>query len=127
VSHRRRQASHLSSERLQTITFDPIEAKTIGDSDFLLSALASSGLQISFTASGECTVTGTTVHLTNAGTCSITASQGGYASYNPAQPVTRSFLIEDVPMRTVLVRPTSGRRGRREAPLPSAMGTAMSP
>jgi hypothetical protein len=97
--------------RNQTITFDPIEAKAIGDSDFLVSALASSGLPISFTANGECTVTGTTVHLTKAGTCSITASQAGYASYNPAQPVTRSFLIEDVPMRTVLVRPTSGKRG----------------
>ena len=97
--------------RNQTITFDPIEAKAIGDSDFLVSALASSGLPISFTVNGECTVTGITVHLTNAGMCSITASQAGYASYNPAQPVTRSFLIEAVPMRTVLVRPASGKWG----------------
>ena len=100
-----------SSERLQTITFDLIEAKAIGDSDFVISARASSGLPISFTATGDCTVTGITVHLTKAGTCSITASQAGDSSYNIAQSVTQTFLIEDVPMRTVHAVGTSGRRG----------------
>jgi hypothetical protein len=51
------------------------------------------------------------VHLTKAGTCSITASQSGSDSYNPAQSITQSFLIEDVPMRTVHALPTSGLRG----------------
>jgi subtilisin family serine protease len=97
--------------RSQTITFYPIETKTIGDSDFLLSALASSGLPISFTSSGDCTVSGITVHLTKAGACLITASQPGYASFNPAQDVSRSFLIDDVPVRKVHAFPTSGRRG----------------
>jgi hypothetical protein len=51
------------------------------------------------------------VHLTKAGTCSITASQAGDATYNIAQSVTQTFLIEDVPMRTVYAVGTSGRRG----------------
>jgi subtilisin family serine protease len=99
------------SERIQTITFDPIEAKAIGDSDFLVSARASSGLPVSFTADGDCTVTGITVHLFKAGGCTITAFQLGDANYNRAPSVSQSFLIDDVAMRTVLARPTSGTRG----------------
>jgi subtilisin family serine protease len=99
------------SGRIQTITFDPIEAKTIGDSDFLVSARASSGLPVSFTADGVCTVTGITVHLFKAGACTITAFQVGDATYKRAPSVSQSFLIDDVAMRTVLARPTSGTRG----------------
>ena len=55
--------------------------KTYGDPDFDVSATASSGLAVSFGASGSCTVSGQTVHLTGAGTCTITASQAGNANY----------------------------------------------
>jgi hypothetical protein len=68
-------------------------------------------LPISFAASGNCTVTGRTLHLTGAGSCSITASQEGNASYNLAPSVSRSFLIDDVAVRTVLALPASGRAG----------------
>ena len=47
----------------QTITFAPLADKTYGDPDFTVSATASSGLPVSFTASGSCTVAGTTVHI----------------------------------------------------------------
>jgi hypothetical protein len=95
----------------QTITFDPIENKALGDSDFAVGASASSGLPVSFTAGGNCTVTGITVHLTGAGSCSITASQEGNGSYNLAASVSRSFLIDDVAARTVLALAASGRSG----------------
>jgi hypothetical protein len=77
----------------QTITFDALAGKTFGDDDFDVSAAASSGLAVGFAASGDCTVSGATVHITGAGSCTITASQGGNANYNAADDVARSFAI----------------------------------
>jgi len=77
----------------QTIAFGPLANKTYGDLDFTLSATASSGLAVSFAASGNCTVNGATVHLTDVGSCTITASQAGDATYNPAQDVSQTFAI----------------------------------
>ena len=81
----------------QTIAFDAPAAKTYGDPDFTVSASASSGLPVSFTATGSCTVSGTTVHLTGAGSCTLTASQPGDATYNAATDVSRTFSIARTP------------------------------
>ncbi len=69
--------------------------KQLGDPPFALSASASSGLPVSFTSNtpGVCTVSGNTVTLIAIGTCSITATQDGNATINPATPVTRSFGV----------------------------------
>jgi uncharacterized repeat protein (TIGR01451 family) len=77
----------------QTITFGALSSKTFGDPDFTVSATASSGLAVSFSASGPCTVTGNTVHLTGGGSCTVTASQAGNGNYNPAAPIDQSFNI----------------------------------
>ncbi|HBB95950.1 MAG TPA: hypothetical protein DC054_11225, partial [Blastocatellia bacterium] len=77
----------------QTITFGALANKTFGDSDFVVSVAASSGLGVSFNANGQCTMAGTTVHLTIAGTCTITAAQSGDTNYNPAVNVPQSFTI----------------------------------
>jgi hypothetical protein len=77
----------------QTITFGVLANKTFGDPDFTVSAAASSGLGVSFAATGQCTVTGATVHLTGAGSCTITASQSGNGNYNAATDVPQSFSI----------------------------------
>jgi hypothetical protein len=77
----------------QTITFEPLAGKTFDDPDFNVSAAASSGLPVSFAASGNCTLSGATVHLTGAGSCRVTASQAGDATYNPAPDVSQSFAI----------------------------------
>ena len=65
--------------------------KTFGDPDFALFASASSGLAVSFGASGACTVAGNTVHLTGTGSCTITADQAGDATYNAAATVTQTL------------------------------------
>jgi hypothetical protein len=83
----------LFAKGCQAITFGVLAHKTFGDPDFAVSASASSGLPVSFAASGSCTVSGATVHLTGAGSCTITASQPGNASYNPAPDVSRTFAI----------------------------------
>ncbi len=54
----------------QTINFAALADRTFGDADFSVSATATSGLAVSFAASGKCTVTGNSVHLTGAGSCS---------------------------------------------------------
>ena len=79
----------------QTIVFAELSNKTFGDSDFTVSATVSSGLSASFAASGQCTVTGITVHLSGVGSCTITASQSGDSNYAPANSVDQPFIISE--------------------------------
>ena len=77
----------------QTITFGPLGNKTYGDADFTVSGSASSNLPVSFASNGSCTVTGNNVHISGAGSCTITASQAGDASYTAAPDVSQTFSI----------------------------------
>jgi len=77
----------------QTITFDPINDKSFRNPDFNVSATASSGLPVTFTASGDCTVSSNTIHLVSVGNCTVTAHQTGNGTYNPATDVSQSFSI----------------------------------
>jgi MBG domain-containing protein/thrombospondin type 3 repeat protein len=77
----------------QSITFAELSGKTFGDPDFTVAATATSGLAVSYTAAGKCTVSGASVHLTGAGACTITAHQGGNTSFTPADQVSREFAI----------------------------------
>ncbi|MCA1554701.1 MAG: Ig-like domain repeat protein, partial [Chloroflexi bacterium] len=86
----------------QTIAFGALGDKIFGDADFAVSATVSSSLGVSFAASGNCTVSGTTVHITGAGSCTITASQGGDANYNAAPNVQQSFNIAQASTSTAL-------------------------
>jgi len=83
----------ITAKQDQTISFAAIADKRYGDADFTAPASASSGLTVSLLASGQCSVSNTTVTIHGAGTCSITASQPGNSSYNAATPVSRSFEI----------------------------------
>src|SRR4051794_14164583 len=91
----------------QTITFGPIADRPYTDPDFQVSATASSGLPVSFTASGPCTVSGTTVHLTGYGDCTITAHQPGNDDYNAAPDVPQTFHVTDpvAPTTTATLTP----------------------
>lgn len=77
----------------QTINFASPGDRTFGDPPFELSATATSGLPVSFSVVGTCSVTGTTVTILQAGSCTITASQGGNANFQPADDVVRSIVI----------------------------------
>jgi PASTA domain len=83
----------------QSIVFGPLARKTYGAPDFRIDATASSGLPVSFRGSGKCTVSGTRVHLTGAGSCELTALQPGNANYDAAPPVSRSFAIAPAPCK----------------------------
>ncbi len=101
----------------QTISFDPLPDRAYDSGDFTVSATASSGLPVTFSAQGTCTVSGTTVQLIRYGTCSITASQAGDGNRNAAPDVTRSFHITDsVPPVTTATLTPSIRNGWYASP-----------
>ena len=78
-----------------TINFAALSNRTFGDPAFAVSATASSGLSVSFSvgASDQCTISGTTVTITGAGSCTVTASQPGDDNHDAAVPVSRTFAI----------------------------------
>ncbi len=77
----------------QTITFDPLSDRNLGDPPFPVVATASSNLAVAFEVTGPCTVLGTSVTLSDIGLCTIQASQTGDGNYEPATPSTRTFLV----------------------------------
>ena len=79
----------------QTITFAPLPDRTSGES-FTPSATASSGLPVSFSASGACFFYAGVVYITSGGSCTVTASQPGGLNFNPAPDVSRTFTIARV-------------------------------
>ena len=96
----------------QTITFDlsALTAKTYGDAAFSISsdASASSGLTVGFSsaATGVCTVSGGTVTIVSAGTCTVGADQAGNTNYNKAPQVQQSRTIARAPL-TITAMSTS--------------------
>ena len=85
----------------QTITFAAPATQTVG-TPLTLSATASSGLGVTFasTTTSICTVSGTTATFVAAGTCGITASQGGNSTYAAATPVSQSFTVNSAVITT---------------------------
>jgi hypothetical protein len=81
------------SQATQSITFGPLSSATYGDGPFDLTATSSSGLTVTFSASGTCSVSGVTVTITGAGSCTITAHQSGDANHAAAPDVPRTFTI----------------------------------
>ena len=79
----------------QAITFRAIPNKILGVSPFVIAAEDNSGLPINFAVTTPlvCSNAGDLIVLLGAGTCSITVSQSGNATYNAAGPVTKSFTV----------------------------------
>jgi hypothetical protein len=81
-------------KQAQTITFEAIPSRTMGDAAFALTATATSGLAVTFTATTDhVTVAGSDATLVRAGKATITASQDGNDGFNAATPVAREFCI----------------------------------
>jgi DNA-binding beta-propeller fold protein YncE len=82
------------AKKAQTITFNAVTTKTIGDVSFALSGTATSGLALSFSsASGKVSISGSQVTLTKAGRETITAIQPGNVNYLPSNSIDVSFCI----------------------------------
>jgi hypothetical protein len=87
-------------KKAQTIEFPPLENAFLANKALILSkAVTSGGLPVSYSASGACTFDAatSTLSLDKAGTCSVTTSQAGNATYLAATPITRTFEIKKTP------------------------------
>jgi Tol biopolymer transport system component len=91
----------------QTITFGALTGKTFGDQSFTVSATSDSSLPVSFAATGQCSIINSTVQIAGAGSCTITASQGGDSNYNPATDVSQSFDIAKAASTTTVISSAS--------------------
>jgi len=76
----------------QTITFAAIADQEVG-SVVTLGATASSGLTVSYGATGPAVITGSQLTFTGTGAVTIVASQSGNANWNAATSVTRTFNV----------------------------------
>lgn len=79
----------------QTIAFNALPDKLLGDPAFAVSATSSSTLTVTIASdtTSVCTVSGTQVTLVAAGTCTLRASQPGNLLYAAAAEVTQSFAV----------------------------------
>ncbi|HET9220935.1 MAG TPA: hypothetical protein VFO07_00440, partial [Roseiflexaceae bacterium] len=104
-------ASLTVNQAAQTISFDtpagdPTYACPI-DSTFSVGGSASSGLPVSFSVtSGPCSLSGTSVTISGAGTCVVQASQAGDTNYKAAPSVIRSFTITSSDATAPLASPS---------------------
>jgi len=94
----------------QKITFTPLPAQETYPTvtSIPLSATASSGLTVTFSATGPATVSGNTLIFTGPGTVVVTASQPGNANYNPAPSVSQTIkVIQGLPQTITFPCPAS--------------------
>ncbi|GHN02106.1 hypothetical protein WSM22_35950 [Cytophagales bacterium WSM2-2] len=82
----------------QTITFNTLPGKSVGDAPFTLTASATSGLPVTYTSSNTAvaTVSGNTVTVIALGTADITASQSGDKDFAAATSVVRTLTVGQV-------------------------------
>ncbi|MRG46440.1 hypothetical protein GFS24_15060 [Chitinophaga sp. SYP-B3965] len=95
----------------QTITFNALPNKTYGDADFNPNATSSSGLPITYTSSNNNVANGN-IHITGAGTATITATQPGNNNYNAATPATQQLIVnkatQTITFSSMATRTTGG-------------------
>jgi len=81
------------AKRSQTVSFTAVPAGQVYDGTPVpLVATASSGMPVTFGATGACTVTGGSLHFTGVGTCTVTALQVG-DSETEAATASQAFEV----------------------------------
>ena len=80
---------------VQTITFDALTPMNLNESDQILSASSTSGLDVSFSSKtpNTCRIVSQKIHALVAGTCSIKASQNGTSTYQAAPDIIKTLTI----------------------------------
>ncbi len=91
--------SSSTKNSFQVISFPPPSSQVIVGGTVTLSATATSSLPVSYASNSTsvCTVSGSTLTALTSGTCSVTASQPGNATYLAALPITIQFTIDGLP------------------------------
>jgi hypothetical protein len=86
----------------QSITFNPLPNKALGEPAFAVSATTTSGLTPSYSIlSGPATISANTVTLTATGTVVVRTSQAGNTNYNAAPNADQAFTVYAPPKITL--------------------------
>jgi len=120
------------STSYQSITFPPLADTALSAGPVTASASASSTETVTFstTTPSVCTSGGTdgaTITLVSAGTCTVRADQAGSATWDPAPPVDRSFIVTAAPPAPPAPTPTPSAGATPEAPSPARLTTTLLP
>ncbi|WP_460967940.1 cellulose binding domain-containing protein [Spirosoma migulaei] len=95
-------------KRNQSISVATIPTKTFGDEPFSLTAIATSGLPVTFSVvSGPATISGDLLTLTGAGSVVVEASQIGDRVYNLAIASTTFTVVSANPVVQASISPSS--------------------
>lgn len=89
----------------QTISFEPIGDTTMGAAPIVPTASASSGLPVTFEATGSCSISANSVTLNGVGQCTVVARQPGDNSWNAAADVSHSFAVARGSQTVTLLNP----------------------
>jgi outer membrane protein OmpA-like peptidoglycan-associated protein len=91
----------------QTITFPALSGAAYGGAPQTAAATATSGLAVSYatTTPSVCSVSGAVITPLAAGQCTVSASQGGDATYAAATPVSRTFTVARVSQTITFAQP----------------------
>lgn len=114
----------------QSITFNSLNNKGATDSNFDVSASATSGLTVTFSSASDliCTVTTSgTVDILKAGICIINADQAGDARYFAASRVSQSFTVNRVSQSLTLDLITDKDTGSADFSVSVSPGASTSP
>lgn len=88
----------------QTITFATTPSTvTYGVSPLTLSATANSGLPVTLTSTGSCSVSGSTLSVVGVGTCTVTASLAASANYSAATSIVRTISVSKAPLTVTAI------------------------
>ena len=89
----------------QTITFISPGNQTLGTAPAALVATASSGLPVTLasTTPGVCAASSTALTLLTTGSCTISASQAGNATFASAAPVSNTFNVAAAPLTAQVI------------------------
>lgn len=99
----------------QTISFPALAPKTYGDADFSTGATSTnSSIPITYKSSNTAVaiISGGNIHITGAGTATVTASQAGIAPYSAAADVQQTLTVSKAPLG---IRPADKTKTQGEA------------
>jgi hypothetical protein len=108
----------VQAQSAQTITFAAPSAKTYGNADFAANATSTNAtIPVMLTSSNPAvaTIVGTNIHITGAGTSTITASQAGSIGFTPAPDVVRTLTVNKANL-VIKVRDTLKMQGQPNPP-----------
>jgi len=117
------------SKAAQTINFTaPASPVSYGVSPISLVASATSGLTVSFSATGPGTVSGSTLTITGVGSVLVTANQAGNGNYAAAAPVQQTIVVNGASSAIALkTSAASGAYGTSVTFTATVTGSAVKP